>query len=51
MNCSLEPDSGSKFTWQEDNVFTFMINSDVNPDLDVLKIEVYNGDKKAGEGE
>ncbi|KAG0577046.1 hypothetical protein KC19_5G127200 [Ceratodon purpureus] len=41
---------GNKFIWHEDNVFTFIINSDVKED-DKLKLEVYNVHTKVGECE
>lgn len=43
-------DMGNKFIWHEDNVFTFIINSDVKED-DKLKLEVYNVHTKVGECE
>lgn len=41
---------GNRFVWHEDNVFTFIINSDFKAD-DVLKLEVYNLQNKVGECE
>lgn len=43
-------DMGNRFVWHEDNVFTFIINSDLKAD-DVLKLEVYNSQNKVGECE